>query len=115
MKWGLKKPLILAVLAGVVASLCCAGPLVFLLLGISGAWISALTRIEVIRPIAIGITFICLGLAFWYLYVKPISCVTDQPCTKAHLRQLQRVIFWIVTIFLIGLLSFPWWAPYFIN
>lgn len=109
----LRSSIIVAIIAGVVASLCCVAPLVLLMLGISGAWISTLTRFEVIRPIAIFITLIFLGLAFWHLYLKPTSCATDQSCAKPNLRRLQRVIFWVVTILLIGLLSFPWWAPLF--
>lgn len=113
MRWGSKWALTVAMISGITASLCCVAPLLLLTLGISGAWISTLTKFEVIRPIAILITLIFLGLAFWHLYLKPISCAMDQACAKPRLQRLQRIIFWIVTIFLIGLLSFPWWAPLF--
>jgi glutathione reductase (NADPH) len=42
-------------LAAVLASTCCLGPVVLLMLGISGAWIANLTLLEPYRPIFIGV------------------------------------------------------------
>ncbi len=69
-----KGSLIGAVIAAIAASLCCVGPLVLLLLGISGAWIANLTVFEPIRPFAIATTAILLGIAFWRLHIAPPAC-----------------------------------------
>jgi mercuric ion transport protein len=39
-----------AVLAAIGASVCCVGPLLLISLGIGGAWMSAFTSMETVRP-----------------------------------------------------------------
>lgn len=103
MKGSVSRSLLGATLAALMASLCCIVPLLFLLFGISGIGLSTLTRFEPLRPYAIGITFLLLGFAFWQLYIRPRRCTT---CTQPP--RWQRGLFWIVTLFSIGLLSVPW-------
>lgn len=105
-----KGSLIGAILATVVASLCCVGPLVLLALGVGGAWVSTLTHLEFLRPIGILITLLFLGVAFWKLYITPKRCSIDKPCANPKLLRIQRIIFWIVTALLLLLLAFPWYA-----
>lgn len=108
-KWE-KGSLIGAIIAAITASLCCVAPFVLLALGFSGAWIGALTEFDFLRPYAITATVIFLILAFLKLYVKPKRCTIDKPCENPKYLKIQRIIFWIVTILLILLLSFPWYA-----
>ncbi len=102
--------MIAAVIAAIGASLCCVGPLVLLALGISGTWISTLTALEPYRPIFIGVTFIFLGLAFRKLYLIPQRCAPGDACALPSTRRNQRIIFWIVTVLLIALLTFPYYG-----
>ncbi|MDX8400291.1 MAG: mercuric transporter MerT family protein [Gallionellaceae bacterium] len=109
-----KGTLIASVIAGITASACCLGPLVLLMLGISGSWISNLTAMEPYRPIFIGITLLFLGLAFRKLYLLPQSCAVDAPCAKpANLRK-QRIVFWLVTAMVTAMVAFPWYSSLFI-
>jgi mercuric ion transport protein len=105
-----KGTLIGAMIAAIVASLCCVGPLVLIALGIGGAWISTLTHLEFLRPIGIIITLSFLGIAFWKLYITPKQCSVDKLCANPRLLRVQHIIFWIVTILLLLLLAFPWYA-----
>ena len=105
--------LIGAVLTGIVASLCCVGPLVLLLLGVAGAWASNLTSLAFLRPFTIPLTLVLLGIAFWKLYITPRSCSVDKPCVEPKVLRIQRILFWIIAVLLIGLLTFPWYAPLF--
>ena len=106
-----KTTLIASLVAGITASACCLGPLVLLMLGISGSWISNLTAMEPYRPIFIGITLLFLGLAFRKLYLTPQSCATDSPCAQpANLRK-QRLLFWLITVAVTAMIAFPWYAP----
>jgi len=105
--------LIAGVIAGITASVCCVGPLVLLGLGVSGAWIGNLSALEPYRPIFIGVTFVFLGLAFRKLYLVPVVCAPGQHCAVPANRKRQRLIFWFVTIPVIALLSFPWYASLF--
>jgi len=108
-----KGSLVAGVLAGVGASVCCVGPLVLLALGISGAWIGNLTALEPYRPIFIGLTLLFIGLAFRRLYFVPQVCAPDTPCADPQTNRRQRMIFWIVTLLLLGLLAVPSLAPLF--
>ena len=110
-----KGTLIASVIAGITASVCCIGPLLLLMLGISGSWISNLTVMEPYRPIFIGITLLFLGLAFRKLYLVPQRCAVDTPCAQpANLRK-QRIIFWLVTVVVTAMIAFPWYAPLFLE
>jgi mercuric ion transport protein len=97
-------------LAAIVGSLCCVAPLVFLTLGVSGAWISQLTALEPYRPIFIGVMAVFIGLAFRQLYVVPARCRQDEACADPRLQRRQRQIFWVVVVGLAALISFPWYA-----
>lgn len=107
------KPLAAGALAAIGASVCCVGPLVLLMLGIGGAWISNLTALEPIRPVLIGFTLLFLGLAFRRLYLQPQVCAPDAQCAQPPVLRRQRVIFWLVTAGLLALLAVPWLAPLF--
>lgn len=102
-----------ALIGAVTASLCCIGPLLLLTLGISGAWVSTLTQLEFLRPIGIIMTLVFLTLAFWRLYLTPEQCSINKACSKPSNLRIQRIIFWVVTLLMILLLTFPWYASLF--
>jgi mercuric ion transport protein len=108
-----KQTLMAAVLAGIGASLCCVAPLVLLSLGIGGAWVATLTAFEPLRPLFLGLAALFIGLSFRKLYLTNPVCETGKPCADEDVIRKQRFIFWGVTIPLIGLLAFPWIAPFF--
>jgi mercuric ion transport protein len=108
-----KQTMIASVFAGIGASLCCVAPLVLLSLGIGGAWVSTLTAFEPVRPIFMGLTLLFIGLTFGKLYLTTPKCETGKPCSDSEVIRKQRFIFWGVTIPLLGLLAFPWFAPLF--
>jgi mercuric ion transport protein len=105
-----KGTLFAGIIAGITASACCLGPLVLLMLGISGSWISNLTAMEPYRPIFIGITLLFLGLAFRKLYLVPQNCAVDAPCAQPDNLRKQRTIFWLVTAVVAAMVAFPWYA-----
>ena len=104
-----------SVLAAIVGSLCCVAPLVFLTLGISGAWIAQFTALEPYRPIFIGVMLVFMGLAFRQLYIVPARCAPDEACANPRLQRRQRQIFWVVVFVLAALTAFPWYAPFLIS
>ena len=97
-------------LAAIGASLCCVGPLVLITLGIGGTWISYLTALEPYSPIFAGITLLFLFLAFRKLYIVPRQCAPEDSCALPSVLRNQRRIFWIVTVVLIALLTFPYYG-----
>jgi mercuric ion transport protein len=109
------KQLWASALAAVVGSLCCVAPLVFITLGISGAWISHLTALEPYRPIFIGVMLVFIGLAFRQLYILPARCAPGEACADPRLQRRQRQMFWFVVVGLAALIAFPWHASYLIT
>ncbi|MBU6485173.1 MAG: mercury transporter MerT [Betaproteobacteria bacterium] len=108
-----KGSLVAGVVAAIGASVCCVGPLVLLMLGIGGAWIGNLTAFEPYRPLFIGLTLLFLGLGFRKLYRAPQACASGTTCADPQTARRQRMIFWLVTVLLLGLLAVPWLAPLF--
>lgn len=108
-----KTSLIAGTLAAIGASVCCVGPLVLLALGIGGSWIGNLTAMEPYRPLFIGLTLIFIALAFRQFYLAPQVCAPDTPCADPNTIKRQRLTFWIVGVFLLGLLAVPLLARFF--
>jgi mercuric ion transport protein len=108
-----KQVLFAGVLAGIGASVCCVAPLVLLSLGLGGTWLSYLTAFEPVRPVFLVLALFFVGLAFRKLYLSPQACEPGKPCAREQTLSRQRVIFWMVTVPLLGLLAFPWIAPLF--
>ncbi|MCL7419717.1 MAG: mercuric transporter MerT family protein [Methylobacter sp.] len=104
-----------AVLAAVGASVCCVGPLLLVSLGIGGAWMSALTSMETVRPYFIILTLVFIGLGYRKLYLLPDSCKEGESCAVPEVKHKQRMIFWIGSALILLLLAFPWYAPFFMD
>lgn len=105
--------LVAGILAAIGASCCCAVPLMLLTLGLGGVWIGSLPALEPYRPIFIGLTVLFLGLAFRKLYLTRQACTLGAPCADPVTVRWQRIVFWLVSILLLGLLAVPWLAPLF--
>lgn len=101
------------VVAVVVASLCCIGPLVLVVLGVGGAWVSNLTFLTPLRPVFIGITMLFLALAAKQLFFAPRVCESGTPCADPRAIRKQRVVFVIVAVALAAMLAFPLYAHWF--
>lgn len=100
-------------IAALVASVCCVGPLVLIMLGVGGAWVANLTALEPYRPIFIGVALVFLGLAFRKLYLVPAACAPGQSCAVPVSRKRQRLMFWLVATPVLALLGFPSYASIF--
>lgn len=99
-----------ALLASIGASLCCVGPLVLISLGIGGTWISYLTAFEPYRWIFVIFSLVFIFLAFRKLYLVPRACLPGTPCADPRTLRRQRLIFWVATVLLLLLLTFPWYG-----
>jgi len=106
-----KGPLIAGLLAGLTASACCAGPLILLMLGISGSWIGNLSALEPYRPVFIFVALVFLGFAFRKIYLTPKACSTDAVCATQQGKRSQQIIFWITTLIVVLSIAFPWYGP----
>jgi len=101
------------ILAAVGASLCCAGPLVLLLLGISGSWIVNLTLLEPYRPLFILMVFVLFGFAGWQIYRPIETCEEGTACAVPQVRRRRQLIFWLTALTALLLVSSSYWIVWF--
>ncbi len=100
-----------AVAAAVGSALCCAGPLVAVALGLSGAGLAA--TFEPRRPFFVAGTILALALGFVVLQREERkACEPDSLCASPLARRRMKWALWIATIVAIPLLTFPWWSKF---
>lgn len=98
-------PLLGGIVAGIGASLCCAGPLVLLLLGFGGAWVSNLTLLEPYRPLFIAAALIALSIAYMQIFKPKSNCDVGKVCAKPQTNRLYKYLFVggaVITVFAIS-------------
>jgi mercuric ion transport protein len=100
--------------AALAASICCVLPLLLVLAGIGGAWISNLTALDAWRPWFAAMTILCLAWAFWALYGPASRCQTDGACADPRQLRQRRRWLWIATIGIALLLLFPYYIHWFL-
>ncbi len=100
-------------LAAILASTCCLGPLVLVMLGISGAWIGNLTLLEPYRPLFIGAALVALFLAYRRIFWHKQSCQPRDVCALPQVRTTYKIMFWVVTALVVIALAFPYVMPLF--
>ncbi len=100
-------------LAAILASTCCLGPLVLVLLGVSGAWIGNLTLLEPYRPVFIGAALVALFFAYRRIFRPVEACAPGEVCAVPRVRAAYKVIFWIVAALIVIAFAFPYFLPLF--
>lgn len=103
--------------AAVLASVCCIGPLVFAALGvgIGGTGLLAdtagfLKGLLPYRPWFIGLTVLLLGVSFYLACRKLTSaCAPGSICASRETTRASRVLLWVVTAIALVLVLAPYW------
>lgn len=100
-----------SVVSGLLASVCCIGPLVFALLGISGAAFAQ--RFEPFRPYLLVVTYALLSSAFYFGYgPQQAACEPGAACEMPRANRFGKVLLWIAAIIVVLATAFPWYAQY---
>jgi len=100
-------------LAAILASTCCLGPLVLLMLGFSGAWIGNLTALEPYRPYFVVIAMVALFFAYRQIFRPAVACKPGEVCAVPQVRTTYKALFGLVAILILIAVSFPFVAPLF--
>ncbi len=101
--WGLGA----AFLSALAAGLCCAAPLVYLLFGVSAAALSGLNGLAWLQMPMGLLALACLGVVFFRLYVS------KRPLCAGRVSRPWLVIgFWLVALWVLALLSYPFILPW---
>ncbi|MEW6319806.1 MAG: mercuric ion transporter MerT [Acidobacteriota bacterium] len=99
--------------AAILASACCLGPLVLLMLGVSGAWIGNLTALEPYRPFFIGVALIALAFAYRRVFRPAAACAPGEVCAVPQVRTTYKLLFGLVVGLVLIAVSYPYIAPFF--
>ena len=98
-----------AIAAAMASTLCCAGPLVAVALGLSGAGLAA--TFEPLRPYFVAGTVFALGFGFVVLNREERrACEPGTLCASPIARRRMKWALWIATLIAVPLLTFPWWS-----
>ncbi len=99
--------------AALLASSCCVGPLLLVLLGFSGAWIGTLSKLEPYRPFFLGLTLIALAFAGYQIFRTESSCDVQGSCATPRTKRLQKITFCFVVALAVIAFGFPYVARFF--
>ena len=100
------------IIGALLASTCCIGPFVFLLLGISGAWISHLTALAPYQPIFLILSLGFLGAGFWKVYGKPkASCEEGSSCGTSQTDRVIKLTLWTATLLIVAAFGVGMFGP----
>jgi len=97
----------------ILASACCLGPLVLVMLGFSGAWIGNLTALEPYRPIFLGAALVAMYFAYRGIFKPAQQCAPGEVCAIPQVRTTYKLIFWVVAALVLIAFGFPYILPLF--
>jgi mercuric ion transport protein len=100
-------------LAAILASTCCLGPLVLIALGVSGAWIGNLTKLEPYRPLFIVGAIVALIFAGRQIFRTAQTCNLGEVCAVPRTRRIYKVLFVVVSMLVLVALVFPYLVKFF--
>ena len=95
------------ILAALTASLCCIGPLILTVLGVSGA--AALSKLEVLRLPMIGLVILLFGIAGYSLFRKRETCEPGSICADPVKYKRMVIAYWVgLALAILGIASPNW-------
>lgn len=101
-------PAVGGVAAAFVSALCCAGPVLAVAVGVSGAGLAA--TFEPLRPYFLAATGLFLLLGFWLLHrEEQKACEPGNACADPRVRRTMRVTLWTATVLAVVFATFPSW------
>jgi len=96
------------ILAGILASVCCVGPLVLTILGVSGA--ASLSKFEFLRLPMIFVVAGLFGIAGYSLFKKRKSCEPGSICADPQKFRLMVIGYFVGLILAILGITSQYWA-----
>ena len=99
------------VTAAFASALCCAGPLLAVAVGVSGAGLSS--TFEPLRPYLLGGSGLLLGFGFFLVHREDEkACEPDKPCAELKVRRRMKATLWIATAVAVVFATYPTWSAW---
>jgi mercuric ion transport protein len=95
------------ILGAIVASSCCVLPLLFVSLGVSGAWIGNLTALAPYQLYVLALTMAVLGYGFYLVYWRPRAVCSYGTCEQPLPSRAVKLGLWLGTALVAVALIFP--------
>lgn len=98
------------VLAAILASLCCTGPLLFVTFGVGAGLASTF---EPLRPVFGLLMAVMLGAGYYAVYRRPRAekrCAPGGACERPRNRRRDQVLLWVATALAVAFWSFNYWS-----
>ena len=96
--------------AAILASACCAGPLVLVSLGLGGAWLAYLAALEPYRWLFAGAGAVALAVAWPRIFRPVAACDPGKVCAVPRVNRGYRTAFWVVAALIVTAAAFPYVA-----
>ena len=94
--------------AALGSALCCAGPLIAVVAGVSGAGLAS--TFNPLRPWFLGATAAFLLLGFWMVdREERKACTPGRPCADPRTRRRMKIMLWTATVVAVLFATFPSW------
>jgi mercuric ion transport protein len=104
------------ILGAIAASSCCIVPLVLFSLGVSGAWIGALTRLAPYQPYFIVVTLVCLGYGYWLVRrARQTACAGGAACSRPLPNRVVTIALVVAALLAVAAVAFDFLAPLILN
>ena len=98
-----------SVMAGLLASLCCLGPLLFAALGLGAFGLSGIFAAA--RPYLLLLAVLLLALGFYRAYFRrERACEPGEGCATKRTSRLGRVSLWIASVAVLAFVLSPYYA-----
>ena len=99
-----------SLIAGLLASACCIGPLLLGAVGLGSLGFAA--ALAPLRPWFLGLTVALVAVGFFLAYrpQRAEACAPGEACQKPPSRRNQRLALWLVTALAVTLATYPSWA-----
>lgn len=99
---------------GIAITSCCIVPLLFLSVGLGGAWMGSLAVLAPYKPLFIVLTAALLGYGYYVVYFASKRCADDDTCAALRTTRKMKLVLWGVTALALAGWASQHFEPYLI-
>jgi len=93
------------ILGAILASSCCILPLLFVSVGVGGAWMGNMTAMAPYQPFFTAITFGFLGYGYYLVYWKKQECEEGEVCARPLPQKMVKLGLFFATLLVLAAMA----------